>query len=401
MIQRIGAIGFILLLAVGWVGLLDRQQSGGEPAADITQQSGGLPQVTYLGEGPGDFQIDSNHIFIVKHLPFRFEYHDGPSYTAGNRERVWSTTFVPVGGFPIYHDYHNFGVLEAGCLFEYGQIDDDIDNRINRFFLNGVEIREVPQGMVTYDSFIIPETGELTFFAEDSVAMASLPCENQVTPTPPPTETATATAVFTATVTSTPTTEVTATLTATPEISATLTATPSPSATTDPSVTPTQTPDDGPLETPTATATLPPTATASATATATTPATATPSPTATNPPGEGQGTATPTATKEPRLNTCLRINFDLGGDEARRGLYVVREVGGRELASWYAEEGWMDSGWIYDIDITHPTVYVQVFFHHGDGSPPVEMRIVNPAPGTTYGWLARGQCHALEVAWPE
>jgi hypothetical protein len=29
------------------------------------------------------------------------------------------------------------------------------------------------------------------------------------------------------------------------------------------------------------------------------------------------------------------------------------------------------------------------------------MEIVNPAPGTPYGWLTRGVCHALEVGWPE
>jgi hypothetical protein len=110
---------------------------------------------------------------------------------------------------------------------------------------------------------------------------------------------------------------------------------------------------------------------------------------------------TPTPTDEPRQNSCLRINFEVGDDVARRGLYVVQEVGGRVLYSWYAEEGWMDSGWVRDIDITFPAVYVQVFFHRGDGSPPVEMVILNPAPGTTYGWLARGQCHALEVAWPD
>ena len=116
-----------------------------------------------------------------------------------------------------------------------------------------------------------------------------------------------------------------------------------------------------------------------------------------------EGTATPTLVPTydaPRLNTCLRINFDIGGDSARRGTYVVQEVGGRVLATWWADEGWMDSGWVRDIDITFPAVYVQVFFVKGDGSPPVELTILNPAPDTTYGWLARGQCHALEVAWP-
>jgi hypothetical protein len=29
------------------------------------------------------------------------------------------------------------------------------------------------------------------------------------------------------------------------------------------------------------------------------------------------------------------------------------------------------------------------------------MKILNPAPGTPYGWMARGVCHAIEVAWPD
>ena len=102
----------------------------------------------------------------------------------------------------------------------------------------------------------------------------------------------------------------------------------------------------------------------------------------------------------PRLDSCLRINFEIGDDEARRGTYFVQEVGGRLLASWWADSGWMDSGWIRDIDITFQSVYVQVFFVKGDGSPPLEMTILNPAPGTTYGWLTRGRCHALEVEFP-
>jgi hypothetical protein len=148
--------------------------------------------------------------------------------------------------------------------------------------------------------------------------------------------------------------------------------------------------------TPTVPATVPPTLTATPTNTAT--------PTVMPPPGPNEGTATvmPTPTRDvPRKNSCLRINFDIGGDVARRGTYVVQEVGGRVLATWWAEEGWMDSGWIREIDITFPSVYVQVFFVKGDGSDPVEMTILNPAPGTTYGWLTRGRCHALEVEWPE
>ncbi len=97
---------------------------------------------------------------------------------------------------------------------------------------------------------------------------------------------------------------------------------------------------------------------------------------------------------------CLRINFEITGDEALAGTYEVREVSGRLLASWDAQAGWQDSGWIHNIDISFDAVYVQVFYVPADGSAPVEMKIVNPAPGTTYGWVARGMCHALEVGWP-
>jgi hypothetical protein len=318
---------------------------------------------------------------------------------------------MPDNGVQLYHELHVFGVLEAGCLVEYGQIDDDVDERINRFFLNGALIHEVPQGIVSFGSFVIPETGELTFYAEDSVGMATILCANSVTPTP----TASATAIISPSVTVTATPVVTATITSTPTTAATVTATITSTPTSGPSATATSTPDGGPLQTPTptasASATQPPaTPSASPTMVATLPPTATatptqPAPTATSEPGGNESTVTPsptaTATKERRLDACLRINFDISGDEARRGLFVVREVGGRELASWYAEEGWTDSGWIYGIDIPYPSVYVQVFYHHGDGSPPIEMRIVNPAPGTSYGWLSRGQCHALEVGWPE
>jgi hypothetical protein len=79
----------------------------------------------------------------------------------------------------------------------------------------------------------------------------------------------------------------------------------------------------------------------------------------------------------------------------------VQEIGGRVLASWYAEEGWMDSGWIKEIDITHENVYVQVLYYSGPGADPVELKIVNHAPDSPYGWLSWGMCHALEVAWPD
>jgi citrate lyase gamma subunit len=111
------------------------------------------------------------------------------------------------------------------------------------------------------------------------------------------------------------------------------------------------------------------------------------------------GSATVSCEIKDRKPACLRINFEVGPDQARRGTFVVRETGGKVLATWWAEEGWMDSGWIEDIDISAPAVYVQVIFVKGDGTE-IEMKILNPAPDTSFGWLARGQCHAIEVAWP-
>lgn len=109
--------------------------------------------------------------------------------------------------------------------------------------------------------------------------------------------------------------------------------------------------------------------------------------------------ATPSPPPNPGLG-CLRINFEVSGDVAEAGMYEVIEVSGRPLASWEAQAGWQDSGWIRDLNISFDAVHVRVLYHAGSGVEPVEMQIVNPAPGTTYGWVARGMCHALEVGWP-
>ncbi len=110
-------------------------------------------------------------------------------------------------------------------------------------------------------------------------------------------------------------------------------------------------------------------------------------------------TAVPTIAPHPQL-ACLRINFEVSGDVAQAGTYEVQELNGRPLVSWTAQAGWQDSGWIRNLEISFDAVYVQVIFHPADGSPDVTMAIYNPAPGTEYGWVARGMCHAVEVGWP-
>lgn len=361
--QSIGFLGFIGLLIIAWVSMMGpRGADLGTPRQEVPD----LPSVTFLGEGPGTFTIDPAHTFVVKWRANQYKEEQGPTYNALSGERVWDFSFTPDDGVILFHEDQNYGYLDAGCVVNYVQIDDDIDNRINHFFIDGVIIHTVPQGMVTHGTFIVPEGGVLTFYANDSVGLVIRVCQDQVTltPTATPTETPTETPTATPTSTITPTATITGTVTVTPTLTVTTTMTPT--ATTTATATPTLTPTQEP------------------------------------PPDPVEGTPTPTPTRdEPRLNTCLRINFEMGPDVARRGTYVVQEVGGRVLVTWWADEGWTDSGWIFDIDITFPSVYVQVYFVQGDGSPPVEMVILNPAPGTPYGWLTRGRCHALEVAWPD
>jgi hypothetical protein len=98
--------------------------------------------------------------------------------------------------------------------------------------------------------------------------------------------------------------------------------------------------------------------------------------------------------------TAVRINFELApGQAAKRGHYSVQLPGGAEVASWYAEDGWLDSGWIDDLEIKSETELVQVLYYPGPDTTPTVMRILNPAPGTEMGWLGKGMAHALEVAW--
>ena len=98
---------------------------------------------------------------------------------------------------------------------------------------------------------------------------------------------------------------------------------------------------------------------------------------------------------------ALRIDFEVGGHTARQGLYIVQTPGGGELASWNALDGWVDSGWISNIDLGRETVWVEVLYYPGPNTAPTAMRILNHAPGTAYGWVSQGMGHALEVAWPD
>lgn len=99
--------------------------------------------------------------------------------------------------------------------------------------------------------------------------------------------------------------------------------------------------------------------------------------------------------------TAARIDFEFTDQAAREGTYVIKETGGRTLATWYALNGWQDSGWINNLDITHEAVHVEVLYYPYSGAEPTVMKILNPAGGTEHGWLAKGVEHALEVGFPD
>lgn len=332
------------------------------------QADGDVPALAYLGEG-GTFSVGEGYNFIVKtRHPFSFMFMPGPEYAAREGERVWSVLGDVEAPAPDHLVTRDVGFVEKDCVIDFATIDDDEDDRINYFKLDGNVIYTMGQGLTTRGRFVIPQNGALSYEAQDSIGMFISVCDKKITATP--------------TMTLTPTATMTPTFTPTPTMTPTLTLTPTATMTST-------------VVTMTATPTITPTATATGTVTPT-PVTPTAAPELATP----TASPSPTPTKEPRLPSCLRINFDVSGQEAKRGLYVVQEIGGRFLVGWEADNGWKDSGWFYDIDITFPAVYVEVLYYHGPGADPVRLRMINPAPDTGDGWLGRGMCHALEVGWP-
>ena len=103
---------------------------------------------------------------------------------------------------------------------------------------------------------------------------------------------------------------------------------------------------------------------------------------------------------------CTRFNLDLGHNKEtgamEPGRYVMTEVGsGSVLAEWQAEASWTDSGWIHNIPLSFAkSSWVEVYFYSQEAVAPVQLEVINPAPNTTYGWLATGLCHAVEIQFP-
>ena len=103
-------------------------------------------------------------------------------------------------------------------------------------------------------------------------------------------------------------------------------------------------------------------------------------------------------------SACARFNFLQGRDRATgsrsAGRYEMKETLGGLVTSWEAKAGDKDSGEITGLAISRQSVHVTVTFFPADGSAPIQMEIVNPAGGTSFGWLSRDMCHSVEIQYP-
>ena len=106
---------------------------------------------------------------------------------------------------------------------------------------------------------------------------------------------------------------------------------------------------------------------------------------------------------------CTRFDLEVGrnrfdGTPVGGTYYLVERpfsLDDNVIASWEAQKGDLDSGWIEGIYLSAESVHVQVWFYPSPQGAPILLEIVNHAPGMPYGWLTHNLCHALEVQFPE
>ena len=117
-------------------------------------------------------------------------------------------------------------------------------------------------------------------------------------------------------------------------------------------------------------------------------------------------TAAETAVQVDPNKACMRFSLAQGNQAATgagvNGRYELHERDtGRILATWQAGSQDTVSDWFYDISPAFAEgSWVEVFFFQDGMETAVQLTILNPAPNTTYGWIAPGQCHAIELEFP-
>lgn len=103
---------------------------------------------------------------------------------------------------------------------------------------------------------------------------------------------------------------------------------------------------------------------------------------------------------------CVRFSLFQGRNAATgagvAGRYDMREVTtGGLLTSWEASSQATVSDWITDLpQVADGGSWVNVRFYPAGGETAVPLEVLNHAPNTPYGWVASGQCHAIELQFP-
>jgi hypothetical protein len=154
-----------------------------------------LPRIEFMGVGPGTFVLpDGFDTFIVKRrafigLPFKFDTEPGQltadghrelviaRWPDGSRQRVWACagdcSFVAHLDGAV-----DMGYLQQGLIVGAVVIDDDNDDRVNRWIADDhSEITEFlidNQTMVEYLKLVVPKSANWSYYAVDSVGIVDL-----------------------------------------------------------------------------------------------------------------------------------------------------------------------------------------------------------------------------------
>lgn len=140
-----------------------------------------LPQVVFLGQGPGTYTLPDGYdrLFVKKWSPFRFGEIDGDSITltadnngreTGHVARVWAIAGANV---PEAHigEKVSLGRIAKDTLVKTIIIDDDDDTRLTQVINETERVLTVFQpAMVQPIEFVTNHAGEYFIDSEDSIA---------------------------------------------------------------------------------------------------------------------------------------------------------------------------------------------------------------------------------------
>ena len=102
----------------------------------------------------------------------------------------------------------------------------------------------------------------------------------------------------------------------------------------------------------------------------------------------------------PSGQTCLNLTLPTDRAVTQNGRFEIREYTGRLVTSWEVQPGHYTSPWLSVDNMSHTAVWVEIWFYPDGDTGGTRMTVLNPAPGTQFGWAARNVCHSLQIDWP-